>query len=575
MKFEKICPICEKNFKTNKSYQIFCKRTHIIKCYYCNKEKEIQSKLIFDKIKNNNNLTCRDKKCADLERKKTNLKRYGSENLFSSEYGKGKIKETNLERYGYESATKSEKVKNKIIDTNNKRYGGNSPTSSDKIKEKVKKTNIERYGFEHPLQNETIKEKTKLTNIKKYKVDNPWKSNEIKEKIKKTNIKKYGVESPSQSQYIKNKAKETNFKKYGVSNVRKSEKFQIKHGIKYNTDKDFCEKIINMSSQLNRKLTLQDIQNEINYKNPCSIRIRIDKLNLNKYLSIKDSYWELKIKDFLDFYNIKYKRHNKTQIYPLELDFFLPDYNVAIEVNDFLTHNSTYNPWGEPKDKNYHYNKTILCREKDIRLIHAWENQIKDEQKFNVLKNAILHACGLSKNKIYARDTRVETRPATSMKNFFNENNITGYRGAKTAYVLVDNKTNEDVMCYLVGYCHFGKGKYDAEIIRGASKLGYSVIGGASKLWSYIIKNTDYNSIVYYVDLNTYNGNSMNFLEGVKQISEKISFKNYFVESGELKNRNPSKHKELVELTKQGKIWTIYDAGVQTNLWLRSLEHLF
>ena len=37
-------------------------------------------------------------------------------------------------------------------------------------------------------------------------------------------------------------------------------------------------------------------------------------------------------------------------------------------------------------------------------------------------------------------------------------------------------------MGYSIGDAYLGKGKYDAEVARGACKLGYSVIGGASKL---------------------------------------------------------------------------------------------
>lgn len=48
--------------------------------------------------------------------------------------------------------------------------------------------------------------------------------------------------------------------------------------------------------------------------------------------------------------------------------------------------------------------------------------------------------------------------------------------------MLLDKITKEPLMGYLVGDAYFGKGKYDAEISRGACKLGYSIVGGASKI---------------------------------------------------------------------------------------------
>ena len=73
------------------------------------------------------------------------------------------------------------------------------------------------------------------------------------------------------------------------------------------------------------------------------------------------------------------------------------------------------------------------------------------------------------------------------LKEFFTKNNIQGYRNANTAFCL--EYENEVVMCYTVGHAWFRKGLYDAEIARGACKLGCTVVGGASKLWKSIHRN--------------------------------------------------------------------------------------
>ena len=506
---------------------------------------------------------------AQEKRKKTNIEKYGVENVFQSKEIIDRIKKDSIEKHGVASPSQTAKAQEKRKQTNLEKYGAIVPTQNKDIIKKIQQTNLEKYGVTCTIHNENVKKKVEKTMLERYGAKTPFSSEIIQEKIKQTNLEKYGAPNPFGSEKIKEKIKKTNLKKYNVDNPSKSKQLQELYGKSFVEDNVFINVVKNWSKINKRKPSLQDLSNHFKYANPCNIGFKIEKFNLTMYINKKDSYLELLIKDFLDENNIIYKRKDKTQIKPLELDFYLPDFNIAIEVNDFLTHNSTYNPWGEPKDKNYHYNKTILCREKNIRLIHAWEHYIKDEVKFEILKNVILHACGLSEYKIYARNTRIEVRSAIIMKEFFNKNHIAGYRGARAAYVLVDNKTNEDVMCYLVGYSHFGKGKYDAEIIRGASKLGYSVIGGASKLWSYIIKNTDYNSIVYYVDLNLYNGCGIKYLNDIKFLSENISYKNYFHKTNDLKSRNPTTHKEISNLKNLGEVWQIYDAGTQVNVWNR------
>jgi hypothetical protein len=59
--------------------------------------------------------------------------------------------------------------------TNLEKYGVENVFQSEDIKEKIKQTNLEKYGVEHPLQNKDILEKSKETNIERYGVDNTLK----------------------------------------------------------------------------------------------------------------------------------------------------------------------------------------------------------------------------------------------------------------------------------------------------------------------------------------------------------------------------------------------------------------
>lgn len=38
---------------------------------------------------------------------------------------------------------------------------------------------------------------------------------------------------------------------------------------------------------------------------------------------------------------------------------------------------------------------------------------------------------------------------------------------------------NKILMSYIFGHCYFGKGKYECEVIRGATELGYTIVRSA------------------------------------------------------------------------------------------------
>lgn len=232
--------------------------------------------------------------------------------------------------------------------------------------------------------------------------------------------------------------------------------------------------------------------------------------------------------------------------------------------------------------------------DESIRCVFVYPPELLKANVVNVLKNILLHQCGLSK-RVYARKLVVAEYPAIQLKSFFSENNIQGYRSAKKAYVLEDPITHEPYMSYTIGHSFFGKGNYDCEIARGACRLGYAVIGGASKLWKYIINNNpEINSIVYYCDRRQYDQRSISHLMDsqcmkdvgtVYQFEGGRSFINYWVndtmyedklwhKAGDYKNREPNRHKAVMEAMRRGDCISIYNPGSFTNVFVRNGYHL-
>lgn len=83
------------------------------------------------------------------------------------------------------------------------------------------------------------------------------------------------------------------------------------------------------------------------------------------------------------FYHGEIWYNSRKVISPYEIDIYLPELKLAIEVNGIFYHSVTFN-----KDKDYHLCKSLKCRDKGIRLIHIYEFEDINEQ-LSLLKDLI------------------------------------------------------------------------------------------------------------------------------------------------------------------------------------------
>ena len=94
------------------------------------------------------------------------------------------------------------------------------------------------------------------------------------------------------------------------------------------------------------------------------------------------------------------KISDRTILRPLELDILIKSKNLAIEFNGNHQHQIIY------KDKNYHYNKTIECEKRGIRLIHIWyEDFIKNKDfYFQIIRTYLTGEMPNSQSDVLDRD---------------------------------------------------------------------------------------------------------------------------------------------------------------------------
>ncbi len=228
----------------------------------------------------------------------------------------------------------------------------------------------------------------------------------------------------------------------------------------------------------------------------------LNKHNIREPFKSSD---EKEIERFLIDNNVKNIVKNSRKILPSgkELDFYLPDYNLAIEYNGVYWHHEDINHI----TRNYHNNKYKECERLGIQLITIFSNFWKFKKE--IVQNILMQKIGLAKHSIYARDTLIKTVSTVDARDFLNKTHIQGYTPATYRYGLY----NKDILVAIMTFGNragIGKRDNSIELIRFSS-LG-RVVGGASKLLKQFRKEVPDLNIISYSDNEWSDGNLYNVL---------------------------------------------------------------
>ena len=400
---------------------------------------------------------------------------------------KERSKKTMIENYGVEYSTQSNICQDKRKQTCIEKYGTDHPAKSEITKTKNKNTNLEKYGVDHYSKTNEFKDKFKNTNLEKYGVENIFQNEDIKRKIKNTNLEKYGVENIFQNEDIKRKIKNTFTEKHGVQN------YNYLHLNTTNINKLFNKDWLKFQNHNLEKSSYQIAENLGVY--PSTILNKFKKFDID-YNKKNVTYSENIIIELLNEYNINYIYRDRTILKPNELDFVIPEHNLAIEINGIYWHG-----FKKGKNSNYHLNKTKECNKNGFQLLHFYDHEVKN--KTDLIKSMILNKCKKSHKKIGARTTEFMKINNEEAKQFMNENHLQGGLNSKYNYCLF-HKNYGIVAVITLGKSRFNKNKYDYEIYRFANKKYFNVIGSFSKLLNNCFEN---GKIVSYANRRWSNGN--------------------------------------------------------------------
>jgi len=321
-------------------------------------------------------------------------------------------------------------------------------------------------------------------------------------KVKKTKKERYGDEDYNNP----NKMKSTKQERYGDVGYNNSKKNKITRRnsfietIKSKTNDVFISYDLD-SENISMCCSLCNNNYEI-YNNLFNYRTKQKSVLCTLCNSTDEkqvSGLELDLVNFISNY-VEVETKNRELLGGKEIDVLIPSHKLGIEFNGLYWHSDLY------KDNNYHLDKTKLTNNKGYQLIHIFEDEWLEKPE--IIKSVIKNKLNIYDKRVYARNCEIRLVNKIEEKSFLNNNHIQGFVGSNICYGLYYNNELISLMSFgglrkSLGY-DSKEGSY--EMLRFCNKLNYSVVGGASKLFKYFIKNHDVKTIISYSDNRYFDG---------------------------------------------------------------------
>ena len=223
------------------------------------------------------------------------------------------------------------------------------------------------------------------------------------------------------------------------------------------------------------------------YTNVC---LTVKKYNLSSLFVVNSisSYADM-IKQKLNELNIKYDINNRHILEKKELDFYLPDYNLGIEVNPYKYHCVEH-----LLNKDYHQEKALLAQEKNIGLVHIYDDDMDDLDKlFGYITRKGLYKFG-------ARKCVCKFIDGKTAKHFYDTYHL--QKSCNNHNAIHIGLYYQDILVSAISISkHRYNKNYDYELIRYAAHYNYIILGGFAKMLKFARDNDISGKLATYVDL--------------------------------------------------------------------------
>jgi len=422
-------------------------------------------------------------------------------------------------------------------------------------------TSKKNHGGVHHTQTENYRTQVKITSNKKFGVDHYSKTKEKRVRTVETNLLTYGVEYPAQSKDIQEQTKQKNKERTGYAHHTQNPDRNNELIIQNRTHK-FAQVLENRPTLT----ALFDIEKYVSGSGDTEFEWRCDDCDTEfKHIirnckcptcyPLYESSGERIIRIWLEAHDIKYIKSDTNKIKPYHIDFFMPEYNIGIEFNGIYWHSERVRP-----DPNYHFRKFLLAKEKKIRLIQIWEQDLEFNQ--SLVFDKLSHLLEFSNNRSNLFNSLIKRIDVDQAMMFLNSYDLDGFQDCENYYGYFSNDE-------LISVLSISKNRVNDISNHIIDNFATSDMASASnqlsKFLSFIQKDLGNISLLSYVNLNwnyskEYDNNGFSFM-GYSKPNYKyfrslydIKTKEYFIEE---------------DVAKSSGYVRIYNSG--NGLWFKQL----
>jgi predicted Zn-ribbon and HTH transcriptional regulator len=310
---------------------------------------------------------------------------------------------------------------------------------------------------------------------------------DVREKVKNTNLERYGVDNPMKDISIAKKSGETRRKfTYDFRKNYTEAEIITDFSVYDGTHKTY-----------RYKCKICGYEFDYNTQDPKKIP------RCSQCISTNFSKPENDIAKFLEIFKLTIIRNSRNIIPPFELDIFIPDKNIGFEFDGFHWHGEQQLINSNISPRNYHLIKHKLCEEKGIFLINIFEDEWMNLKLRSILESRIRNIFKVVENRFYARNLLIKEITPREKNIFLEENHI---QGNDFSNIKLGAFNNEKELLSVMTFssariCMGGIPKDNVyELSRFAVKKNSIVVGAASKLLTYFIRNFNPIEVYSYSD---------------------------------------------------------------------------
>lgn len=250
-------------------------------------------------------------------------------------------------------------------DTNLARYQVDNVSKLPEVCERRKRTNLKRYQVDNAAKSPEAKANTRKTNQKRYQANTPIENPEIKSNIQRTNLKRYKSVSPLGNKDVRSKNNPNLAKVYEFQDIlERGELLDVTAVVGFITE-NYC------ASQALVHLKEFGIKQPTNYLTEVKLCNLLDSLGIDYIHNAKKAHQVRKPNG--EYY---------------ELDAYIPTLNLGIEINGRAHHATNFSRYGNPKSKDYHFEKFKAFHSSGILMLSFtdYEQDFFTEDYINIIK---------------------------------------------------------------------------------------------------------------------------------------------------------------------------------------------